>query len=143
MIYAELIRFERDEKGVRGAMILEGEAICLTLERPWLGNRRNVSCIPVGSYECERVLSSRFGWTFRVNDVPNRSDILFHTGNRIRDSKGCICVGRTLGRFKGEKAVLSSRGGFSDMMRKLKGVKSFQLTIFDWYAISLQEKSRL
>ena len=39
--------------GVFGTLTI-GEWSCKTLERPWEGNARNVSCIPSGRYELKR-----------------------------------------------------------------------------------------
>jgi hypothetical protein len=52
-----------------------------TLELPYLENHKNISCIPPGEYKCERITSVKFGLCFVVNDVPDRSNILFHVGN--------------------------------------------------------------
>ena len=59
-----------------------------TLERPWKNNQRGISCIPAGFYECRRVKSPKFGDTFQVMHVPNRSEILFHKGNLEDDTHG-------------------------------------------------------
>lgn len=76
-----------------------------TLERPWLDNRPNVSCIPKGTYPLRkkrggtyyRSYSSpeRFGhpYVVEVAKVPGRSAILFHGGNTIEDIEGCILPG--------------------------------------------------
>ena len=42
------------------------DAFALTLERPWLQNKRNISCIPNGLYLCRRITSPRFGNTFHM-----------------------------------------------------------------------------
>ena len=47
-----------------------------TLEEEDQGNRRNVSSIPAGTYIVKRVDSPRFGDTFEITGVPNRSHIL-------------------------------------------------------------------
>ncbi len=63
-------------------------AVLKTLELPWLDNRRNVSCIPEGVYNVSvhpRGLS--------VENVPNRSGILFHVGNYTKNTRGCILPG--------------------------------------------------
>ena len=62
-----------------------------TLERPWLDNQPNISCIPAGHYKFTRDTHGRFQW-FRVLDVPNRTDIEFHTGTKPEHSEGCILV---------------------------------------------------
>jgi len=63
-----------------------------TLERPWLQNQRNVSCIPEGRYTVKRDNFGRYQY-YRVEDVPDRSGIEFHGGAVPAHSKGCILVG--------------------------------------------------
>lgn len=67
----------------------------VTLELPWLNNAKQVSCIPIGVYECSKRFSDKFGYHFCVKNVPNRDFILIHQGNTKNDIKGCILVGRT------------------------------------------------
>lgn len=64
-----------------------------TLELPYLNNQRNISCIPEGTYKLVKHTSPKFGQCFWVKDVLDRDEILFHTGNYTKDTKGCILVG--------------------------------------------------
>lgn len=68
---------------------------CWTLERPWFDNVRNVSCIPEGVYEVRPDAEGRFTGNPEVQDVPGRSEIIIHQGNKVTDSAGCILVGLT------------------------------------------------
>ena len=68
-----------------------------TLERPWVFNERKVSCIPTGTYLVKRHNSPKFGQCLKVQDVKGRSDILFHSGNVVNDTLGCILVGLSAG----------------------------------------------
>lgn len=88
-----------------------------TLERPWLDNRRLESCIPEGTYRCTPFNGQRFKNVWQVVDVPNRTAILFHAGNVVREIQGCILVGFGLGYLRDEAAVLRS-GDAIDFMRK-------------------------
>ena len=63
-----------------GVLIYLGRPKFVTLELPWKGNQRRVSCIPEGRYWVGRVNSPRFGWTYEVKDVPGRDAILFLSG---------------------------------------------------------------
>ena len=54
---------------------------CKTLELPYLQNHKNISCIPPGEYECERITHRKYGVCWIVLNVPNRSGIIFHAGN--------------------------------------------------------------
>jgi hypothetical protein len=60
-------------------------------------------------------------------NVPNRSEILIHTGNSDADSLGCILVGRTIGSINGKPAVLLSAVAFHVMKQTVPS--TFQLEI--------------
>ena len=131
----------RKLKLIRIAFILDGtfgilfdyddSIICLTLEREWKNNEKNVSCIPRGKYICRRIESSKFGNTFEVCDVPGRSHILFHPGNIEDDTHGCIITGKRIRMFKSKIAVLLSRISFKRFMRILNPDDCFELEIKD------------
>jgi len=66
---------------------------CKTLELPWKNNERRISRIPSNHYIAQKHISPRFGNSIWIRGVPNRSEILIHVGNFIKDSLGCILVG--------------------------------------------------
>ena len=81
-------------RGVLGVLrTADGEQVCKTLELPWKKNKRNVSCIPWGTYRVTDYTSSKYSSAFVVLNVPGRSGILIHAGNFISDIEGCILVG--------------------------------------------------
>lgn len=113
-------------------VLLEGKIpFCLTLERLWLNNRKNESCIPVGNYWCRRTQSPKFGNTFKVVNVKNRFHILFHKGNLVEDTHGCIILGEEFGAIQGRAALLSSGRAFQEFMNRMKGLNKFYLQIED------------
>lgn len=67
---------------------------CHSLELPWKENKSNVSCIPAGTYTVTWSFSPRkLKYTYRVQNVPNRAGILFHSANYVTDLLGCIGLG--------------------------------------------------
>ena len=65
-----------------------------TLEDPWLENAPNVSCIPLGTYDCIMSMSARFGKMMpQLLNVPGRTGIRIHGGNTDADTEGCILLG--------------------------------------------------
>jgi hypothetical protein len=114
---------------------LQGKGMVFqTIERPWLDNQREVSCIPTGKY---RVVphnwnggNFRFAKVWLLQNVPNRDGILIHVGNTVKDVIGCIAVGMERGTLGGQPAVLSSSHAI-DMLRTLIGEKPTWLTIVD------------
>jgi len=97
MINLLLIRDTFSKESTIGELFLNGERICDTLENPWVDNQRNISCIPEGVYPVRlrlpRESATRDYLHLLVEDVENRSYILFHRGNSAKDTRGCILVG--------------------------------------------------
>tara|TARA_R110001606_G_scaffold187019_1_gene334597 strand:- start:60 stop:536 length:477 start_codon:yes stop_codon:yes gene_type:complete len=94
-----LIRDEMTQDSTLGKLYIDGEYECETLELPWLDNKQSVSCIPDGSYNV-KIRSADESRNYKYNhlivqEVPNRSYILFHIGNTTKDSRGCILSGKT------------------------------------------------
>lgn len=96
-INALLTRKEMEKKQTLGELEIaeSGNVIfsCKTIELPWLGNQRNISCIPTGTYKVVKRTSERYGTHFQVLNVPDRAMILIHAGNYYTQTQGCILVG--------------------------------------------------
>ncbi len=95
MIEIILKRILTGAKGTYGVLIRDGHPLCVTLELPWKNNEKDVSCIPEGEYEFNRYSSTKYKNIWRLEGVPDRTDILIHAGNTIADFKGCIGAGKT------------------------------------------------
>jgi hypothetical protein len=103
---------------IRGVMTI-GNSVFYTLEPPDLDNASNISCIPKGTYECVIRKSPKYGVTYHVTNVTDRSFILMHAGNVARHTKGCILIGSRFGTLYGQPAVLASKPAvrkFNDLM---------------------------
>lgn len=127
----DLVRVGQSERGTFGALRYKQVAFALTLERPWLNNEQNVSSIPAGTYRCRRIRSPKFGVTYEVCDVPNRTHVLFHKGNYLEDTLGCILVGEEFSGTWAKPFLASSERGFLELMKLLDGMNEFELTIYD------------
>ncbi|HEU4344755.1 MAG TPA: DUF5675 family protein [Candidatus Binatia bacterium] len=113
-------------------VLLQGEIpFAVTLERPWLANRKGESCIPAGDYYCKRVNSPKFGNTFEVAGVPDRTAILFHKGNLEDDTHGCILVGESFNPVLGKPGITESGHGFSEFLAITAMTNSFMLQIVE------------
>ncbi|MCI0551090.1 MAG: DUF5675 family protein [Anaerolineae bacterium] len=126
-----LVRVGTSSKGTFGVLRHGNIPFVLTMELPWQDNQSNVSCIPPGRYQCVRVLSPQFGDTFEVLNVPGREHILFHKGNYLRNTKGCILVGE---KFEGPPSspyIVDSGHAFEEFKMLLAGHKEFWLTIIE------------
>ena len=129
--HAAITRTFATDKGVFGDFRIyqNGKVVfrCATLERPWEGNKRRVSCIPKGSYELYLCgdksynLVNSYQRKYGKDNVPyvpllrgtrpQRYGIFIHIGNYIGDSEGCILVGET-------KDTAAKKGGKSVFMAK-------------------------
>ena len=127
----DIIRLEKSPSGTFGVLRMDGEVFCVTLEPPDRGNLPDVSCIPAGEYECCRVETPSFGTTFEIADVPGRTHILFHQGNVVADTHGCVLLGRSFGHVGGERAVVASRPTFRDFLGRCGDAHTFTLCIQD------------
>ena len=133
-----LIRNTSTDQGRVGYVFINGAKFGRSIELPWKDNTPDMSCIPAGKYSCTWHMSPRFGWVYKVHDVPGRSDILFHAGNIAgdtdvgfkTDSKGCILLGQDVGVVYGQMAVLNSKATTSAFSIALK-CSEFNLTIID------------
>jgi hypothetical protein len=76
---------------------------CVTLELPFLSNKKKVSAIPTGTYRAIKTKSNSKGEVLQINFVPGRSGILVHVGNYSKDTLGCILVGRNIEYSEGTK----------------------------------------
>lgn len=125
----ELIRLEESYTyGTFGVLKLNKEVFCVTLEPADRLNKTDISSIPAQQYICKR-----YGNTFRVLDVPGRSSILFHAGNVIENTAGCIILAEHYGKLCGDRAVLNSGKTFNRFLEKLIGYDKLHLTIREVY----------
>lgn len=125
-----LKRINSSSECVLGVLELDDKEVCKTLELPWRDNQKGISCIPAGEYKLSPYPSSRFGEVYIVNDVPNRTGILIHTGNTADDIEGCILVGNAHAKLNGKKAVLNSKQTFK-VLKELLGNEEYILNIVD------------
>jgi hypothetical protein len=114
-----------------------------TCEDDWLDNRRNVSCIPAGTYKVLRTIYYKHGYeTFEII-VPGRSRILFHPGNTEEDTDGCVLVGMRRGTLwvrdedaplkplAHKTAVVNSQQAFRLFMESMRDIDEDILAV-DW-----------
>ncbi|TVZ60368.1 hypothetical protein NA63_2921 [Flavobacteriaceae bacterium MAR_2010_105] len=79
------------KEGTNGALFCSHLFLCHTIELPWKGNRRTVSCIPEGVYELVPRYSTKFNHHLLVKGVAERSLILIHPANdALKELEGCI-----------------------------------------------------
>ena len=135
MKIAELIRLETSKVyGTLGVLKIDKRVFCCTIEPPDEENQTNISSIPTGQYICQREFSPKFGTTFQVLNVTDRSHILFHAGNYKKHTAGCILLGQYFDKLKPvDRALLNSGQTFNNFMEIMENEYQFHLTIKEEY----------
>jgi len=105
-----LYRYFDDGEKTFGLLFYGNKFVADTLERPWMNNEHDVSCIPLGSYEIEHAIH-KHGEVYEIHNVPNRTEIMIHTFNYAHQSKGCLGVGM---KFKGQ--LIESRKTLDELI---------------------------
>lgn len=129
MITITVDRIGEHDEQTYGVLRIGRRPRFVTCEDIWRENQREVSCIPCGEYLCVEYDSPRFGRTYLVDGVPDRSGILFHPGNNHVDTRGCILVGSSFASESGASGITNSRSAFTSFLRLLKNEKQFELVI--------------
>jgi len=129
----ELIRLETGRSGTFGILKLNKQVFCCTLEPPDKENKQNISSIPTGQYDMVKHVSPTHGETFMVEGVTDRNFILFHSGNKVDHTEGCVLLGASFGKLSGDRAVLNSGKTFAAFMSEMLGHAAWHLTISEVY----------
>lgn len=119
-------------RGTFGELITPSRSF-VTLELPWRGNQRSVSCIPEGVYPMalrrsgvvERTTGGKYRHGWEVQGVPGRDYIMLHPANVIDDLEGCIAPGLSTGVLPDRErnpqwAILNSFAAFKMLMDELE-----------------------
>lgn len=116
----------------KGVATLNGQTYHFnTIELPWKGNERRVSCIPEGVYKAKSHNSPKFGKTFWLQNVEGRSEILMHVGNFTSDLLGCIAPGTAHRDINGDGImdVISSRVAMNQLLKMLWSQNEFDISV--------------
>lgn len=134
----EIVRVERwcySHMGVFGTLSV-GDFQCFTVERPWLDNAPNVSCIPSGFYQMKlgrynRGNEGRGYPAYEIQGVEGRSLIKLHRANVMLEVRGCLGLGQSLGWYKSHWAVLSSKVTVDAFMGAMQAAPAASIRIID------------
>ena len=103
-----VVRTQFGTDATNGLLFIDGLFECYTLEDQYQAVKIiNESCIPEGTYDIkfrktggfhakysERYKNAHYGM-LHIQDVPNFTYILIHTGNTDEHTSGCLIVGET------------------------------------------------
>jgi len=136
-----LVREVTGDQGCFGVLTV-GPRSFQTGELPWRNNEADLSHIPIGTYQCDWLLSPHFNRNlYHIQNVPQRQDCLIHMGNWCGDTKkgfksdveGCVILGLEQGLMDGQEAVLQSVRALAQVESILNG-ESFLLNITEQYS---------
>lgn len=144
-----LDRFADAPDGVFGRLTNEDRTfVVFTLEPPWSWARPYdvggpvIKAIPTGTYS----LAPRtfFGGdgpggakkdyaTYGIYEIPKASDVMFHIGNRMRDTHKCVLLGQSVGAVLDNGVaywtISQSKVAFDRFMAYMNGVKTGSLSV--------------
>lgn len=111
-----------------GKLTLPSGFTCWVLERPWLSNIQNISCIPEGLYKLKkrrsgivnRTTNGKYVEGFEVTNVAGRSFIMIHPGNWVDDTQGCLLPGEGVN-YTSDRGFMVTRSNhaFNTIMTEL------------------------
>lgn len=129
MKVAEMNRFAYSPDGTFGELVTPSGLYYATVERPWLENKRGVSCIPEGVYVCRPRKFHKGGYdAIEITNVQDRTHILMHVANYPSQVMGCIGINTRHGAINHQWCGLSSKKAFKSLMAELGG-ETFKLSI--------------
>lgn len=124
-----LLRVAEFQDVTAGVLILGGTFKLYTLEPGWHNNEIGKSCIPQGIYTCRPHNCDRHHEVWELENVPGRSEVLLHIGNKRSETSGCILPGLNYGVLDGEFAVTQSAKAIDLIREYVKQFKTFELEI--------------
>ncbi len=122
MVKVTVRRVYMGDDGTQGVLLLDGRPVGVTLEPPWRDNEDSASCIPAGAYFADYAFSPRLKRnTYYLREVPGRDGVMFHDGNWIKDTLGCILVGTGISNNPNGLMITESDSAFKMFLTRLRG----------------------
>ena len=132
----EIERNKGDENQTLGTCkVIKGNKVVFnsfSLERGWNDNKKRISCIPKGEYQCVLEWSNRFKTKlWEIKGVDNRSECKFHSANYWYQLNGCISLGKSIKDINkdGYNDVTSSRYTMKKFNKALSGLTKVKLIV--------------
>jgi len=132
-----LARSGRTHHGTFGRLSF-ADGLWHTVERKWVNNEPNISCVPAGAYTVHP-LTQEFllliGGTVAAYSSDLRPPVVtryscgIHAANLAVDVKGCIGPGMRRGEIGGVDAVLESRTALAEIVERMDN-RPAQLVIY-------------
>lgn len=105
---------------------------CKTLELPYKDNKQNISSILAGTYQCKKGRGWKIPYLhIHILDVPNRTGIRIHKGNKYTQIRGCILVGDSYFDMNGD--------GVPDIRNSKKTLKKLLAILPDRFELEIRD----
>ncbi len=134
-----IIRYKIGRKQSLGNLLIRNEHgniiyVRHLLELGWLNNKRNISCVPHGTYDLKLEHSPKFGRKlWEAYGVSNRSECKFHVANFASQLNGCFAPG--MAKFdidrNGEKDMVNSAEAFDEFMGAMGSSTKARLVVIN------------
>lgn len=132
---ADLCRTFKNDKQTLGQIdVVDSDHLvfftCFSLELPDLNNEVRKSCIPDGTYKLTLENHPKFGWCYRVHDVPGRTGVLIHAGTNFTHTLGCVLPSMDQKDLNadGELDNISSKKALSELVKfDLKSIRIYSI----------------
>lgn len=100
---ALILRAASTPEGTFGTWKSDSGFQCVSLEKPWLDNETDKSCVPLGKYFCLWQPSSKHQCNlYHLQNVPDRTAVEIHSANMASQLQGCIAPGMAIATFKAD-----------------------------------------
>ena len=119
---AAIVRLEHSDQGDIGVWLFDGVIFCYTLQPDETNQGR--FHLPAGDFICTKYNSPTHGMTFIIHRPETPISV---------DTLGCTCVASSVGKLKGNRAILNSGLTFQLFQEFTKDVDSFPLKVIDCY----------
>lgn len=120
----DIYRFLETDRSIIGNLHVDGVPLCVDLEPSRLKPiHAGHPCIPCGIFKVKLTLSPHLGYvTPELIDVPGRTAIRIHKGNKPEDSLGCTLTGTSHG--PAADWISNSKDAFDKLMELCRAAEA-------------------
>jgi hypothetical protein len=139
----DIYRFSETDRSIIGRVTVDGQQFCFDLEPSRFHPvHAGHPCIPCGVFPVKLTHSPHLGYvTPELVDVPGRTNIRIHKGNKPEDSLGCTLVGESHG--PQPDWIADSHDAFDRLMKVLNQAEaSGEEITAEYHDLPVQETER-
>lgn len=126
-----LLRYESSSLGTFGVLLHGSKWLCHTLEPHDRSGRTNCA-VSSGLYPLIMEYSPHFGVMLPTIVAPGREGLRFHAGNFVRETRGCVLVGKQ----RTTSSLLSSKAALENVITYISTHNITSLKVINYDEIS-------